>query len=201
MLQKIIHNTPKDGCYIYAIVLFFFHLKQYSHSGIYLLPYPLLMKDRSPFTFQFKWLVASRFFPQCLLKALCPISHVKVERRNIWVLKKANIVRTKAREMDFILVQLLFSHMTFFCLINTHGKQNMLREFLSLSLEKCLCKGKIKKESWDNHLEICFFKHGIKNKIRSIALVIRIESISARPIELFVIMEMFYICIVQYHSH
>ena len=38
-------------------------------------------------------------------KALCPIAHVKVERRNIWVLKKANIVRTKAREMDFILVQ------------------------------------------------------------------------------------------------
>lgn len=101
VLQRIIQNTLKDGCHIYTIVLFFFHLKQHFHSGIYLLSYPLLIKEHPPFTFHFKWLVASRFSPHYLHKALCLTAHVKVEKRKHLSFEKSKYCKNKGIKHGF----------------------------------------------------------------------------------------------------
>lgn len=77
--------------------------------------------------------------------------------------------------MDFILVQTLIQSYNFL-LSHKHTWQSKYAErdtfFLSVS-KASLHDGKIKKESWDNYLEIYFSKYAIKDKIRSRALIIQ----------------------------
>lgn len=86
--------------YLYHCFIFF-HLKQHFHSGIYLLSYPLLIKEHPPFTFHFKWLVASRFSPHYLHKALCLTAHVKVEKRKHLGFEKSKYCKNKGIKHGF----------------------------------------------------------------------------------------------------